>query len=79
MRNTGTFHFEALECPIACGDGSFHTGGDVVAVQFQVLVCIEFRRASRFLENFVYSQLEVVVELFEEVFEEKRKHLACQL
>lgn len=43
--NTSTFHLETLERPVSGGDGADEPGSDVVTLELESLVCVEFGSA----------------------------------
>lgn len=73
--DTGALHLETLEGPVTGRDGADETLGDAVAVELELLDRVELGRAVRLLEDLVDVDLQVVVELLEEIFEEEGEEL----
>lgn len=78
MGDAGALHSEALDGPVACGDGAHESGGDVVAVHEELLEGVKLFGALCLFERFVDVHFELRVELFKEVFEHEREQLTSQ-
>ena len=73
VRDSGALHLETLEGPVASRDGAHEPLRDAIAVQLELFQSVKFLSTIGLLENFVNVGLEVVVELFEQVFEQERE------